>query len=63
MPEKDDNKFIRQLGVQIIEVSKSEAFIIFLVDDPPHRRGCMVIDIHKSDKQELLSKIRTMIHQ
>ena len=44
--------------MQVIEESKSEAFMAAKVYDPVQRREQMAIDLRKSKKQELLSKRR-----
>ena len=44
--------------MQVIEVSKSEAFMTAKVDDPALRREQMAVDLRKSKRQELISKKR-----
>ena len=44
--------------MQVIEESKSEAFMTAKVDDPALRREQMAVDLRKSKRQELISKKR-----
>ena len=44
--------------MQVIEESKSEAFMTAKVDDPTLRREQMAVDLRKSKRQELISKKR-----
>ena len=49
--------------MQVIEESKSEIFMAAKLDEPVQRREQMAIDLHKSKKQELLSKKRYPAYQ
>jgi hypothetical protein len=44
--------------VQIIEESKSEAFMTAKVDNPVQKREQMAVDLRKSKRQDLISKKR-----
>ena len=57
-PIEEEKKTTGLFRVQIIEESKSEAFMIAKVDDPALRREQMAVDLLKSKRQELISKRR-----
>ena len=42
--------------MQVIEESKSEAFMTAKVDDPVQRREQMAVDLRKSKRRDILSK-------
>ena len=44
------------MRVQVIEESKSEAFMTAKVDNPALRKEQMAVDLRKSKRQELISK-------
>jgi len=44
--------------VQVIEESKSEAFMTAKVDNPEQKREQMAVDLRKSKRQDLISKKR-----
>ena len=44
--------------MQVVEESKSEAFMSAKVDDPALRREQMAVDLRKSKRQELIYKKR-----
>ena len=46
------------LRVQIIDKSKSEAFMTAKVDNPEQKREQMAVDLRKSKRQDLVSKRR-----
>ena len=44
--------------MQVIEESKSEAFMTVKVDNPEQKREQMAVDLRKSKRQDLISKKR-----
>ena len=57
-PFEEEKKTTGLLRVQIIEESKSEAFMTAKVDDPAIRREQMAVNLRKSKRLELISKKR-----
>ena len=53
-----DTRATGQLRVQIVEESKSEAFMTAKVGDPEAKRVQMAEQLRKSKRQELISKKR-----
>ena len=44
--------------MQVIEESKSEAFMTAKVDDPAQKREQMAVDLRRSKRHDLISKKR-----
>jgi hypothetical protein len=57
-PAEESKQHTGLLRVQIIEESKSEAFMTVKVDNPAQKREQMAVDLRKSKRQDLISKKR-----
>ena len=55
---EESKQYVGHLRAQGIEETKAEVFLTAKVDDPALKREQMAIDLRKSKKRELLSKIR-----
>ena len=57
-PVEESKQQTGLLRVQVIEESKSEAFMTAKVDNPEQKREQMAVDLRKSKRQDLISKRR-----
>ena len=57
-PAEESKQHAGLMRVQVIEESKSEAFITAKVDNPVQKREQMAVDLRKSKRQKLISKKR-----
>ena len=57
-PAEESKYHTGQLRVQVIEESKSEAYMTAKVDDPTQKREQMAVDLRKSKRRDLISKKR-----
>ena len=57
-PVEENKQHAGLLRVQVIEESKSEAFMTSKVDNPAQKREQMAVDLRKSKRKDLISKKR-----